>query len=335
VNVWESDNTSTTGGTLNTIDTATTNVFSNQILLDKPSNWTSWHTGTLGYNYVAAVALNMNNSTNTAIRVYRKTTTLGGWTHVSSPVTGTNVQSPIITVDINTGYVYLVWINWSTSQISIAQSTDMGSAFGTPVSFSAGTNINGAIGYNCNSSGGNCIRATTVIMARPNATDNSIGVVWHRRESGSVNANTDVYFNSFSLATQTWRGEVRLNDWTTGDQWNPALDPDANGNYMTMWYDRRDDTADSKYLVYGARIDGSGNALEPGNVIVHTNIRASDSTRLNGIYDGASGNTYRYIGEYQDLWEWFGTWHGVTIYAPDQSTGGNGNPDVFLPRIQP
>lgn len=317
VNVWHTDNPGTTAWTLTTIDTATS-----PEQLDKPSSWVSWHSGSLGYTYVAAVSI--NGGTNT-LRVYRKTTT-NVYTMVNNQFSGAGLQSPIITVDANTGYVYLLWINWNTNLISVAQSTNMGANFNNAVTFNAGAVNNGG-GFVCDTGGANCVRGTTVIMARPNATDNSIGVVWHRREA--TGTNTDVFFNSFALSTQTWRGEHRLNDWTTGDQWNPALDPDANGNYMTMWYDRRDDTNDRKYIVYGAKIDGSGNALEAGNVIIHTNIRASDALRLTVV----SGN--RYIGEYQDLWEWFGTWFGATIYAPDQATGGNGQPDVYLPRIQP
>jgi hypothetical protein len=319
LNVWHTDNPGTTAWTLTTVDTA-----SSPTILDKPSIWTSWHSGTLGYTYLAAIAA--SNTTNT-IRVYRKTTT-NTWTMVNNSISGASVQSPIITVDVNTGDVYLVWMNWSNNTINMARSTDMGSTFGTAVSFNAGPIVNGT-GNICDSAGANCLRGTSVLMARPNSADNSIGVVYHRRDT-TLSNDTDVYFNSFDYATQTWGTAVRVNDNGTRDQFNPALDPDANGNYMITWYDRRDDVNDRKYLVYGARVDASGNALEANNVIVHSNIRASDPNQF-----PADSGGRRYMGEYQDIWEWLGTWYAITMYAPDPSNGGSGQPDVYIVRIQP
>jgi hypothetical protein len=37
-----------------------------------------------------------------------------------------------------------------------------------------------------------------------------------------------------------------------------------------------------------------------------------------------------YMGEYQDIWEWYGTWYGSTTYiAP------NGNQDIYITRTAP
>lgn len=319
LNVWHTDNPGTTAFSLTTVDTATS-----PAILDKPSIWVSWHSGTLGYTYMAAILA--SGGTNT-IRVYRKTTT-STWSMVNNSISGAGVQSPIITVDVNNGDVYVAWINWSTSTINIARSTNQGSTFGTPVSFAAGTIVNGS-GNICDSGGGNCLRGTSVIMARPNAADNSIGVVWHRRDS-ALSQNTDVYFNAFDISTQAWRTATLINDSSTGDQWNPALDPDSNGNYMITWYDRRLDPNDRKYITYGARVNASGAALDPSNIIVYSNIRASETNQF-----PADAGGRRYMGEYQDIWEWLGTWYSITMYAPDPSNGGSGQPDLFLTRIQP
>lgn len=320
LNVWHTDNPGTTAWTLTTVDTATA-----PQLLDKPSIFTSWHSGTLGYTYLVAVLI--NGSTNT-LRVYRKTTT-NTWTLVNTQFSGTGgIQSPIITVDVNTGHVYLLWVNWSARTINIARSTNQGVNFGAAVSFDAGTVVNGS-GNVCDVNNLNCIRGTTVLMARPNATDGSIGVVWHRREfAGAV--NTDVYFNAFDYATQTWRGERLVNDNTTGDQFNPALDPDSNGNYMVTWYDRRNDPNDRKYHLYGAKLNASGNPLEPSNVLLYSSARPSEPNQF-----PTDGGGRRYMGEYQDVWEWLGTWYSITIYAPDPASGGSGQPNLYLTRIQP
>ncbi|HYC88396.1 MAG TPA: hypothetical protein VEO54_04225 [Thermoanaerobaculia bacterium] len=320
LNVWHTDNPGTTPWTLTTVDTATS-----PQLLDKPSIWTSWHSGTRGYTYLVAVLV--NGSTNT-FRVYRKTTT-NTWTLVNSQFSGTGgMQSPIVTVDVNTGHVYLVWVNWSARTISIARSTNQGVNFGAPVTFDAGPVVNGS-GNVCDVNNANCLRGTTTLMARPNATDGSIGVIWHRRDFvGSL--NTDVYFNAFDYATQTWRGARLVNDNSTGDQFNPALDPDANGNYMVTWYDRRHDPNDRKYHLYGAKLDPSGNPLEASNVLLFSGVRPSDPNQF-----PADGAGRRYMGEYQDVWEWLGTWYSITMYAPDPASGGSGQPNLYLTRIQP
>ena len=86
LNVWHTDNPGTTPWTLTTVDTV-----SSPQQLDKPSIWTSWHSATLGWTYLAA--MHLNSGTNT-IRVYRKTTT-NAWSLVSTPFSGSSaIQSP-------------------------------------------------------------------------------------------------------------------------------------------------------------------------------------------------------------------------------------------------
>ncbi|HET8774961.1 MAG TPA: hypothetical protein VFP80_14260 [Thermoanaerobaculia bacterium] len=325
VNYWYNDNPGTNAWTLTQVDTVGSTQF-----LDKPSNWTSWHSGTLGYVYMAAVLVPLSGGNNT-LYVYRKTTT-NAFTRVNTSITGASISSPIVTVDAATGDVYLLWVNWNNHTISVARSTDQASTFGTAVAFTAGpTNerLLSAGSSICDSGAGNCVRGASVIMARPNAADNSIGVVWHRRELNGN--NTDVFFNRFDLSTQTWGTAVRVNTSTAGDQFNPALDPDVNGDYMVTFYNKSDDANDRLYRTYCRKITASGGAGDASNTLVLMSARGSDPGQL--TVDASNG--LRYMGEYQDIWEWLGTWYAVTLYVPDPNNGGSGQADIYAPRISP
>lgn len=312
--VWYNDDPGTYAWTTMVIDSA-----NNPIFLDKPSVATSWHTGTLGYTYVAAIANHLDNHYHT-IQLYRQTTA-EGFTLVNTQFTGLGLQSPIVTVDTNTGDVYLLWVDWTNNVVEIARSTDMGNTFSTPVAFGTGTLLtdSGTIT--------DSVRAASAIMARINAPDNSIGVVWHQREADNV--HTDVGFNQFSLATQSWHwwrgiqvGHVGSNDGL--DQWNAALDPASDGSYMVTWYDRRDDPSDNLYRVYAEKVHADGTAIDAADTPVYNTAAGADPRLLPLVGNG------RYIGDYQDIWEWFGTWYGSTIYI-----AGNGNEDVYITRITP
>jgi hypothetical protein len=143
-------------------------------------------------------------------------------------------------------------------------------------------------------------------------------------------------FNRFQLANQSWtwwRGiqlghHVGAND--RRDQWNAALDPAPDGSYMTEWFDKRSDPNNNLYRVYAEKIRADGTALDATDTLVYNSAAAANPTLLPAIHDGYCQIDRRYIGDYQDIWEWYGTWYGSTIYIAPA-----GNEDVYVTRITP
>jgi hypothetical protein len=150
--------------------------------------------------------------------------------------------------------------------------------------------------------------------------------------------HTDVGFNRFQLGTiQAWTwsrgiqlGHVGANDGR--DQWNPALDPASNGNYMTVWYDKRGDANNNNlYQVYGEKVNPDGTAIDATDTLVYNSAAGANPSLLPPIRDAGCFVDKRYIGDYQDIWEWFGTWYGSTIYQ----LPNNNQQDVYITRITP
>lgn len=290
---------------------------------DKPSIATSWHQGTLGYTYVAAIVVHYDNQYHD-IQLYRQTTT-PGFTLVNRQFSDLLLTSPVVLVDANTGYVYLVWMDWRYQVIQMARSTDMGNTFTPAVTLWPSGHLNNGGETITNANGTVSIRAASVVMAQYNQASNSIGVVWHQREAGST--RTDVYFCSFSLASQAW-GQVRhightpVNDGH--DQWNPALDPASDGTFLVTWYDKRDDVNDNNtYRVYATRVYGDGTPYDTNDTVIDGQAAPADPTALPAIQG------VRYMGEYQGVWEWMGSWNGTTTYI------NNSHQDIYTPRVTP
>jgi len=58
--------------------------------------------------------------------------------------------------------------------------------------------------------------------------------------------------------------------------------------------------------------------------VVYYSAAAADIANIPVIPPG----TVRYIGDYQDLWEWYGVFHGGTIYV-------TGTEDAYVSKIAP
>lgn len=84
--------------------------------------------------------------------------------------------------------------------------------------------------------------------------------------------------------------------------------------------------------VYAEKVNADGTAIDAADTAVYnTNLNGrADPSLLPPILDSACHENKRYIGDYQDIWEWFGTWYGSTIYM-----AANGNQDVYITRITP
>lgn len=316
LDVWYTDDPGSNQWTLKQVDTA-----NNPIFLDKPSIVTSMNPSTLGYTYVAAVAIHGDNGYHT-IQLYRQTTTVG-FTLVNTQFTSTGIQSPIVLVDSATGDVYLAWIDLTYSAIQVARSTNMGNTFAAPISFPTGRLLPPQYVISDNSQ--HYLFASSELMARTNAADNSIGVAGHQSEDDGI--HTDLGFNQFYLGSQTWHWWRGIGVGNTPNdhhnQFNVALDPSGtDGTYIMSWYDTRDALDNASYCVYAERFHADGTAIDSGA----TNF-TSGAVLAN--LPLVPGQPAAFVGDYQDIWEWYGTWYGGTIRMPAASQ------DAFVTRTAP
>lgn len=307
----------------------------NPYFFDKPSVWVSWEQGSIGYVYIVAVLVrfgDQNNPTTHTLYVYRGVDGGSGnlnFSLVNFSITGgSEIFSPIITE--GDGAVWLSWLDTSSRHLRVARSTDFGTTFVQQPDLQIGIPFTASL-CDTRTPIADCVRASTTIMARPGLApeNNTLGVVWHQYETYPGN-RVDVYFDAFNMDTLSWMnsspvhvGDQPAND--NADQWNPALDPDANGNYMITWFDNRNDPTHEFYRVYATKLYSWGARVDPSDTLVYNSAAAADIANIPTIPPGSSD---RYIGDYQDLWEWYGTFHGGTIYV-------TGTEDAYVSQITP
>lgn len=320
---------------------------------DKPSITTSWDqtNGTLGYTYLATVIVHYDSGTNNHdLWVYRQTNGQG-FTWAGQAFTGPNITSPVILVNPANVYygqnlasaagdVYLCWVDWENGRIQMARSQTQGSSFGLPVTLSPNAPSRFLNGVGCITDGETIpgtqtyirnVRASTVIMAQYNTTNNSIGVVWHQRETNGL--NTDVFFCPFYMSTQSWGTIQHVGQWSANDgydQWNPVIDMASDGTYLVTYYEKNpsivnNDTTNRFYRVVATRLNADGTSYGTASeTVIDGQPARADLQSLPTV------GTIRYLGEYQGLWEWYGTFHGSTTYINQL-----GNQDVYTPNVTP
>ncbi|MDA8241407.1 MAG: sialidase family protein [Nitrospiraceae bacterium] len=298
---------------------------------DKPAVDVSWNSGSLGYVYAAYIYVyGGTNPATTYIGVSRSTD--GGVTFPQTTVpfsTSDKINGVQVLVDYYSGYVYVLWTDFSNNTIYMSTSRDMGTTWSAPESVASGKMVNpNYFGYQeygflkCSGSN-NGVRAASVTMARFNWAANKISVVWHEWKQGSPsNCNslppgssgctTEVYYAAKSPSG--WQGKVKISDALTNDQFMPALDFDSTGNLTVTFYDRRDDANNIKYYPYIARIDSTGRLRQ-------ANMRASTFQS-----DPTKYTQYPcFIGDYHDIWDqtisnvdnYFSAWVGIPASIGD------------------
>lgn len=92
-----------------------------------------------------------------------------------------------------------------------------------------------------------------------------------------------------------WLPKARINDATTADQFMPSLAFDSAGSAYVGFYDRREDPANIRYKLYGARASADGVALR-SNFAISTNPNSAEYFPNN------------FIGDYTRSW-----WHSIGI----------------------
>jgi hypothetical protein len=310
---------------------------------DKPWVTVSRYPPDKGWIWATYVRVSISGSGPDTIYLFRSVdgTNFG---QMPATITGFGLHSPTVLVDSNTGLVYLLWISYPDNKIHLAYTANGGVSWTFPPNgvFDAGSSneplLGPAIDRICDSSDV-CVLARTLLHARYNPVDRSIGVVWHRREPVGAQfinkTKTDVFFNSYAPLTQQWRGVQKVNSASSvNDQWNGALDYDHfSGEYVVSWYDRRDDPNNRQYAVYATRITATGDRVDwfdsqislgrPGYNYDPTVYQPYNNTIL--------------LGEYHDLYSWYDAgnnrmiWLSADTAIPWPWTQG----DIWENQIQP
>lgn len=316
--VWKSTDGGFNWGAPTIVDSHTSSV---QGLLDKPDLAVSWYSPTRGYVYVAyAVVFNLGSSD-----LYVARSTDGGATF-GSPVKLVSgyIQAPQVVVSSNTGKVYVFWMDLSGQKFRMTSSnpnnfnvwTTQPTLNPTGTLMGPGEAIAGDGLAPCPSG----VQAVTVPQARYNWVKDSIGVVWHQKEASG---KTNVYYAGFSATG--WTAPKVIQASSTSDQWMPALDFDETGDYLVVYFDRRNDPSNLKYREAWAKVTSTGNVLATGFV--------------SGAFDSDPTETYGngqvcFKGEYQDVWYWpyasGGRFHALwTGHPPSDS-----NDNVYISGVQ-
>ncbi|MBX7222409.1 MAG: S8 family serine peptidase [Blastocatellia bacterium] len=165
------------------------------------------------------------------------------------------VSQPALAVDVN-GRVYVGWNNWGGSQLL--------SVAGDGVTFDAPTVIaKTTLGY------GKQIAAMADVLTVPNlnlkADPVRAGVVF--ASFTDEGAGLDVWATGTSDGGATWATRQAVNDNPTGDQFNPALSVDQDGNLAVCFYDTRHDAAGQTVNVVLARSTNGGKTFAANEVV--------------------------------------------------------------------
>lgn len=310
IGVWRSDN----GGQTWSQPTLAEIRGGGGYLLDKPAIGVSWHSGTLGYVYVAYVSIDFHTNNN-ALVIERST---DGGLSFGNPFViayGGAVTAPQIVVNSSSGAVHVLWADETNRDIRMATSNDYGLSFGAHeiVSsiFHVGTIFPG-------------MKGGTYPAARFHWPSGRIIVAWH----GDGTSATDVYYSYKPCAVNCnpfgWRNPIQVNDSSINDQFMPGIDFTGN-NVVIAFYDRRHAAGDRRYHEYYALQNIDGTLLEP-NKQISESLSDPDAHQLE---DGAD----RYfIGDYQDLWTWSYPYGERAVPAFILIPSGN-NGEVYVSRI--
>jgi hypothetical protein len=262
------------------------------LFLDKPAVMVSWHSGSLGYVYVAYINIDFASGDSTLI--FQRSTDGGlSFGNRIFLAIGPNITAPQIVVNSTTGAVNLLWADESNRDIRMTTSTNLGVSFGpheiVATNFHVG-NINQSV------------RAGTYPAARFHWMSGRIIVAVHGNGNG-VAGTTDVYYTYKPCVSDCnssgWKNTIQVNDVTTNDQFFPGIDYTSGGNIVISFYDRRADPGNLLYHVYYAYLNVDGTALQANERI---STFASDPREHTSV--ATDGVQAQFIGDYQELWTW-------------------------------
>jgi hypothetical protein len=202
-----------------------------------------------------------------------------------SIVTGGAVQGAWVT----TGPDHSVDVFWyDTGAIRMRKSTDQGQTFGPTVTVTSlrTTGVNGDL-----SLGG--FRSNAFPQAVVNPSSGSIYVTFDDKGT-AANDRADVFFTQSTDGGTTWSTPVKVNDGPVGrDAWQPTITVSPSGAKVGIfWYDRRNDSANTRIDRYGVVGDVAGDA-----VVFGENMRISDQS-FPPVFGVDPGLVPTYMGDY-------------------------------------
>ena len=232
------------------------------------------------------------------------------------------------------GELYVVWNEYYSSTLRVSRSLNGGTTWEGPFmavpTFQAP--FNKAATQSCQQTtalNGN-IRTATIPSLAVDPVNGNLYLVYNYKSDKNAGDDSDIGFVMSSDRGATWTEPIRLNDdTTTTDQFQPWVATTGNGNIFVMFYDRRDDPANSNIHVYAAQsLDGGATWLANRRITCTSFPPAADAACYMGDYNQVvtDGSVY------------------VLAWGDNRNTlgdSGKPNPDIYsvrigaVPRIRP
>ena len=161
-----------------------------------------------------------------------------------------NLQGTAIVVDEQSN-VHVTFLDFGTSKVRYAKSTDKGQSFSAPIDVASFTPLPSSL------PNGNYRTPTMSMLAVDNTglnTSGSLYVTW--ADYGSGNGDIMLAYSHDNGAS--WKGPVKVNnDTTKSDQFFPAVTVSQEGWVHVGFYDRRNDTNNTLFEYWtGISFDG-------------------------------------------------------------------------------
>lgn len=335
ITVWASTNG---GESWNVYGEAWNNEADRQEFADKPAAAISWSPASLGHLYVTfANQPDVDGWATFLITLVPSVPADGNypWDMIGAVAfNSTILHSPQIVVDPSQGDLYLAYLDWTNSRISILRNSvgcgwceptysfDSGQAWASPLEGQLITNSSPPpAGNNIVDDANIKIEAVSLLVARFNASDGSVGVVYHRRKATPSNHNmiaSEVVFNRFyapplNTGTPSWQTQLGtvVNANAEHYTWDGAIDYDEAGNSIITYYDydHSINPQHIQYQLWSTRFSPTYTRLDERQVA--SGDRGDSDPRA--VYSPAYGPWV--LGEYLGLWYWYGKWHASSVYV--------------------
>jgi hypothetical protein len=173
-----------------------------------------------------------------------------------------------------------------------------------------------------------------MLAARLNPNGGGIGVVYHRRKL--TDYDSELMYVRLRTDSMGWETPIVVSRNTSHDQWDGALDYDTNANYLVTYYDfdRPNHAGDFPYRVFATKLFPDGFHPDATDVLLYDNIcldpQCDSDVTKNTLYSPPPAYA---IGEYQDVWFWFGYWNAASVYSP--RSGSQGDSNIIVSRATP